>query len=140
MLRKIVVGRHRPRLGVLGPEQLPEDDERVKRLIVCVAVLLIAGCAPPVTFGNVIDRQFVPEHEMSTFYYDEAIETMVQSSVIVPDKWYVTLQSLVEDKHGNYNSTQHEVSQSVYDNIREGEYYHIGDLASTKDCPMETER
>ena len=104
-------------------------------LISIVMLVVFAGCAPPVTFGQISSKEFVPEHEEETLTYDAFTETWKTETETVPDSWYVTLMALVADEKGHFNTTTHRVQQHIYDNVREGEYYRIGDLTSTKECP-----
>lgn len=76
----------------------------------------------------------MPEHEVDDSYTITVndISIPVEDSHTVPDAWYVTLQSLVDERESTY-----EISQSTYDRIRLNEYYRLGDAASTPDRPIE---
>jgi len=82
----------------------------------------------------VVDKEFTPEHEEEdTTYIDTGdVSIPITSTTTYPDKWTVTIQSLVDARESTC-----EVDRATYDRIKFNEYYRIGMPGSSPQRPTE---
>ena len=81
-----------------------------------------------------VNKEFSPEHEeeYTTYIYVDEICIPIISTTTYPDKWTVTIRSLVDAREST-----HEIDRATYDRIRLNEYYRIGMIGSSPQHPTE---
>jgi hypothetical protein len=94
----------------------------MKKLLLFVWILSIAGCAAQITEGEVISKEFVPEHEITVPVYDLEFNFKGFETETVPNKWYITFQKYGEND--KLRARKVEVSQTMYN------LHNVGDWIS----------
>lgn len=104
--------------------------------------LVLVACGPPLTAGNVTDKQFIAEHlenytatEYGCGYgydpinndYSFGCGRMVQVTRqrTVPDQWTITIEGCENGE--NCRSRTLQVPQEVFDKTKLGSYYYTGE-------------
>ena len=89
-----------------------------------VILASISGCAQ-ITNGNVVFKQFVPEHEEEDITYTKVgdINIPITNYYTVPDQWFVTFGK--EDEDGKYKERTMRVGQETYDEFSEGDWINF---------------
>jgi len=95
-------------------------------VLVTICVLLV-GCSPPITNGEVQSRQFIPEHRESNTTYMKVgqVSVPITNHYTVPDKWYVIIGK--EDEDGKWKTRTYQVDQQTYDDNADGDWLDFGD-------------
>lgn len=110
------------------------------RFLALVLVVLVgAGCAPAITAGKVVEKEFKPAHD-TTWYmpvrvgetcsgFDEyrictPIYTYIPMTTHHPDAWYLTFEGTNSDSEEVHQRTV-QISESVYSAIEKGDWYEI---------------
>lgn len=109
----------------MAPQELYCDTSAMKlikagllRLFLITLLILaamIVGCGPHITDGCVIEKHYVPAHDMME--YNAAIEIM--QFVHVPDRWTVEIGKYAE---GQWVKRTVEVTKEKYDQCEVGEW------------------
>ena len=106
-----------------------------KATVATLIVIAACGCLPPLEFGLVTRREFVPEHTEHHVKTVKVGETTVylNDDRTVPDAWYVTISG-INDQSGQFRMI--EVDAATYNNVRIGEYYRVGAERSARDAEV----
>lgn len=104
-------------------------------------LILLIGCEPKITSGEVIDKEFVPEH-WETHYVTQvrfigktAYTTVVPMLYHYPDKWTITIVGY--DSNGERVTETFRVSENVYDTVSIGDEF-VYDKEMEPDSPEYT--
>jgi len=95
-------------------------------LISCIVAFVLSGCSP-ITNGEIVSKDFVPEHEEEDVSYIKVgdVDVPVYDSYTVPDKWYVTFGK--EDEDGVYKKRTVQVDQFTYNQVSIGDWFSLQD-------------
>ena len=96
-------------------------ESKIKRfiLVVLLAALLLAGCSPRITEGEVIDKEFSPAHSITSaspvmISNGKSITTiLVPRTYTYPAEWRITILGYDED--GNRVTETFRVTEEVFD-------------------------
>lgn len=90
-------------------------------------LLLLVGCiSSPITSGEVVDKQFVQQHQGKHPDIVVSIDpyTVIPGSYYtVPDRWYILIEKINEDDRLKRRKIQ--VNQDTYDKLSIGDWYMI---------------
>lgn len=89
-------------------------------LIVC---LLVTGCGSPITSGEVVSKEFVPEHEEYTPDQKIGDITIYGGWDTIPDAWYITIQK--KDEDGEVKTRTFHVTKELFDSLKVGDWYAV---------------
>jgi len=125
-------------------QQISKDGTQLRLLTLLLALLLVA-CGPPLTSGNIIDKNFIAEHienytaqeygcgwGWGTNYegeydYDFGCGRMidVQKQRTVPDTWTITFEGC--DNGEDCRQRTLTVTEKEYNSVDIGNYYYTGE-------------
>jgi len=98
----------------------------VRRFLV-ILLLFVCGCSDPITNGEVVNKKFVPEHQIEVDDPDITIGDFTipggSHMETVPDRWYVTFAK--EDEDGKYKERTVTVDQMTYDQYGRGDWINF---------------
>ena len=89
-------------------------------------LLFVVGCGPSITSGNIVDKDFYPEHtdeEMTVTTIGE-VTIYGTEDVYYPPKWTVTFEN-EEEGGGELVKRTIKISQSKYKKLNLGDWYEM---------------
>lgn len=96
-------------------------------VVAAMVVLMVAGCQPPITCGNIQSKDFVPEHEEEEYSEikigDVSIPTY--NTYTVPDEWYITIE--MKDENDKLRTRVYKVDERTYDAHNVGDWIDFGE-------------
>lgn len=103
---------------------------------IALAVILLIGVTiytyePPITSGEIINKEFVPYHEWTTHHTRcTTISNITTCTPYTthhsePDTWFFTIQG--ENEEGELRIRRFKVSESLYESTPLNKYYWIPD-------------
>lgn len=105
----------------------------VRFVLIWASIIFIiacfSGCGQTITSGEVVGKQFIPEHQEERDEPDMQIgDVWIPGgtyTVTVPDAWNITIEKKCED--GETRRRVIWVTQELYDSLKEGDWYNLGE-------------
>ena len=96
----------------------------MRKLILLLALMLLPGCGPPpITSGEVCDRNYSPAHDEDGLDFDPFTKSLRVETVRVPDRWSLTFKR-IDEKTGEWRTRTISVSKEDYEKFPIGSIIH----------------
>ena len=89
-------------------------------------LLLLTGCGPSITSGDVCDKQFEPAHDVTSLAMSPDGESFTTETDHIPDRWWVSFRR-ADEKNGGWIVRTVRVTKETHDTTNIGDFFDTGE-------------
>ncbi len=97
--------------------------------LLLVLLFILSGCGNKITSGKVYEKEFIPAHTETQLMpivssNGKTVTTiLIPQTNIVPDKYYIKIQSAEPGEDGEYKKATYSVSEDIFNQYEVGDFY-----------------